>query len=166
MTLSRCHFNKIVDIEYNENEERAWHFIHLDPEIILLGNWYRPGTTCHDNFEGLDAGLQRLTPEATSVILTGDLNVHHSKWLRFSNGNTAVGADLRIISENFGLQQVVQEATRGPYLLDLFLIDIAGTKVEVGPQIADHKFLLAHVPCPEIRSLTVVRKGYNLRRAK
>ena len=104
MTLSRCDFNKIVHIENNENEERAWHFIHLDPEIILLGNWYRPGATCHDNFEGLDADLQRLTPEATSVILTGDLNVHHSKWLRFSNGNTAVGADLRIISENFGLQ--------------------------------------------------------------
>ena len=38
--------------------------------------------------------------------------------------------------------------------------------IQVGLQIADHKFLLAHVPCPEITSLRVVRKRFNLRRAE
>ena len=45
----------------------------MDPEIILLGNWYRPGATVHDGFEKLNDDLQRLMPEATGVILAGDL---------------------------------------------------------------------------------------------
>ena len=84
-------------------------------------------------------------PEATGVILTGD-HIHNVKWLRYSNGKTTVGADLRVTCENFGMQQIVREPTRGQYLLDLYLTDVAETRLEVGLMIADRKFLLAHIP--------------------
>ena len=80
------------------------------------------------------------------MILMGDLNVHHAKWLRFSNGNSIVGADLKAFSENYGLHQLVKEPTRNEYLLDLLLTDIAGAKVKVGSYVADHKHLLVQIP--------------------
>ena len=64
------------------------------------------------------------------------------------------------------MKQIVQELTREKYLLDLFLTDIAGAKVEVGPMIADHKFLHACIPLPEVHSLQVIRKRFNLKKAK
>ena len=166
LTLSRNDFNDLVHIEDANEEERSWHYLHIDPEVILLANWYRPGSTTHDGFESYTADLQRLCSEATGIIVTGDLNIHHERWLRYSNANTSIGADLRIISENFGMHQIVREPTRENYLLDLFLTDIADTKIEVGPKIADHKFLFAQIPFPELSSLNICRKRFNLRRAK
>ena len=82
LTLAREDFNNLVYIEDAREEERSWFFLHIDPEVILVSNWYRPGSTCHDNFEKFSADLQRLAPDATGIIVTGDLNVHHQRWLR------------------------------------------------------------------------------------
>ena len=151
MTLARADFNKLVHIENSVEEERSWHFLHVDPEVLLLGNWYRPGATLHDGFECLTAELAKHTEDATGIILTGDLNIHHARWLRHSNGNSIQGADLRVVCENFGLQQLVQEPTCYEYLLDLFLTDVAGSKVRVGPSIADHNFLFVSWLCNRFR---------------
>ena len=164
LTLSRSDYNKLVHIEDSLEEERSWHYLHVEPEILLLGNWYRPGATEHDGFACLQAELAKHTQEATGIILTGDFNIHHARWLRHSNGNSIQGADLKIVSENFGLQQLVREPTRNEYLLDLFLTDVAGAKVCVGPCIADHNFLLASVPMPEITDLHFVRSRFNISR--
>ena len=96
----------------------------------------------------------------------GDLNVHHAKWLRFSNGNSIVGADLKAFSENYGLHQLVKEPTRNEYLLDLLLTDIAGAKVKVGSYVADHKYLLAQIPAPEISQTMIKRKEFKLAQAR
>ena len=166
LTLARKDFNKIVHVENAASEERSWHFLHLGPEVILLGNWYRPGSTIHDSFEGLNSDLQRLLPECTGIILTGDLNIHHVRWLRYSNGNSQVGTDLRLICENHDLQQLVSEPTRGQYLLDLYLTDIAGSTVTVGPKIADHSMIIADIPLIEPQALEIRRKRFNIRRAR
>ena len=50
-------------------------------------------------------------------------------------------------------------------LLILFLTDVAGTKVIVGPVIADHRYLLASVPLPEIKVLQITRQRFNIARA-
>ena len=63
------------------------------------------------------------------------------------------------------MQQLVREPTRGQYLLDLYLTDVVGTKVEVGPTIADHKFILARVPLPEVKTLQVKKERFDLKRA-
>ena len=74
------------------------------------------------------------------------------------------GADLKDVCENFGLQQLVREPTCYEYLLDLFLTDVAGAKVRVGPSIADHNFLLASIPLPEISDLQFSRSRFNISR--
>ena len=94
--------------------------------------------------------------------MAGDLNIHHARWLRFSNGNSRQGADLKILCDNLGLQQMTKEPTRQQYLLDLSLTDIPGTKVKVGCYIADHKFQVAHLPMPEIESKTIIRYGFKM----
>ena len=103
--------------------------------------------------------------EITGIDLYGDLNIHHARWLRHSNGNTTEGADLKILCEDFGMQQLTREPTRQQYLLDLFLTDIAQSSVEIGSYIADHKFIIAKVPVPEIKSLHFKRGGFKLARA-
>jgi hypothetical protein len=49
-------------------------------------------------------------------------------------------------------------------LLDLFLTDVAGAKVRVGPSIADHNSLLASIPLPEISDLQFSRSRFNISR--
>ena len=41
LTLARKDFNKLVFVEHSKAAERSWHFLHLDTDILLLGNWYR-----------------------------------------------------------------------------------------------------------------------------
>ena len=72
---------------------------------------------------------------------------------------------MKIVCDNLGLQQLVREPTRQQYLLDLFLTSAAGTKVGVGPYIADHRFLSATIPVPETTSLHFNREKFNISRA-
>ena len=65
-----------------------------------------------------------------------------------------------------GLQQLTREPTRLQYTLDLVLTDIPGSEVKVGPYIADHKLLMASIPIPEIISLPVAKKSFDLKKAR
>jgi len=166
LTLARSDFNHLVHICNSDKDERSWHYLNIEPGNILVGNWYRPGATDHDGYESLESELSRFASEYTGVILTGDLNIHHARWLRFSNGNTAQGADLKVLCDNHGLSQLTREPTRQQYLLDLFLSDVPGCKVTVGAYIADHKFLQVSVPVPETNSKIITRYGFQMARAK
>ena len=85
--------------------------------------------------------------------------------MHHSNGNTVQGAVLKTSCDNVALQQMLRESTRNQYLLDLYLTDVPGTKMTVGPSIADHCFLLASVPLPEITTLHMTRQRFNIARA-
>ena len=98
-------------------------------------------------------------------LSTGDLNIYHARWLRHSNGNSIQGADLKVVCDNFCLQQLVRDPTREQYLLDLYLTDIPATKSKVGPYIADHRMLLATLPLPETQTLQISRQRFNVRKA-
>lgn len=100
LTLARSDFNRLIHTENSILEERSWHFLHMDSEILLLGNWYRPGATEHDAYAALQEEIGTHVLEATGIILSGDLNVHHARWLRFSNGNTVQGSDLKAVCDN------------------------------------------------------------------
>ena len=106
-----------------------------------------------------------MSSEISGIIICGDLNVHHSRWLRFSNGNTIQGSDLRSVCDNLGLLQLTREPTRQQYLLDLVLSDVAGARAKVGPYIADHKMVLRYFPVPEIQSKRIVRYGFSIKKA-
>ena len=62
-------------------------------------------------------------------VLLGDLNIHHRKWLKYSNRNRM----------ELGMTQLVHEPTRGDHLLDLVLSSFSGVKSGVLSMIADHK---------------------------
>ena len=53
LALVRNDFNRLVFICDSATEERAWHFLHADPEVLLVGNWYRPDATIHDGYAAL-----------------------------------------------------------------------------------------------------------------
>ena len=123
LTSQRDDFNCLVHIKNCEDEERSYHFLRLGMETILVANWYRPGAIVHDGFAKLHDEIRDHYQDISGIVVAGDLNVHHRKWLRFSNDNTTVGADLKAFSDYFGLWQAVREPTR-KYLLDLNLTDV------------------------------------------
>ena len=83
---------------------------------------------------------------ADSVIIVGDLNVHHASWLRFSRGDTPRDRHLKDVCNSFGIRQLVSQPTREEYLLDLCLSSSSCSKVRITCKIADHACLLVQEP--------------------
>ena len=131
----------------------------------MVGNWYRPGASIHDGFAQLQTELSDFSSHVSGVILSGDLNIHHIRWLTHSNANTPVGADMKVLCDTFGMLQLVREPTRGPYLLDLFITDLPGCRISVQPYVADHKAILAEVLLPHVEHKTVTRFSWKLNEA-
>jgi len=166
LTLQREDFNGLVHIANSDVEERSWHFLRLGCDTILLANWYRPGAIEHDAFQSLHGEVARYYSEVSGVFLAGDLNIHHKKWLKFSNADTPVGADLKTFCDSYNLSQLVREPTRNEYLLDLVLTDIPNCKTTVVHYIADHKGILTKLPGPEVLERSVEREVWILKKAR
>ena len=88
------------------------------------------------SIESLEDEWAEVANDAIGTILVGDLNIHHKKWLKYSNRNSAEGELLYKFCSDHGMQQVVWKATRGDYLLDLVITDIDDVKTNVLPKIA------------------------------
>ena len=71
--------------------------------------------------------------------------MHHARWLRHSNGNSPEEILLKRIVDDFGLPQLVNEPTRGSYLLGFASTDLNDVRVEILPGIADHKDLFSRI---------------------
>ena len=93
------------------------------------------------------------------------MNIHHKRWLRFSSGDSQVGAQLKALCEFHDLSQLVREPTRYDYLLDLVLTDVADTRVRVLPAIADHKAVRVDIPMTAIMETEITRKVWQLKSA-
>ena len=93
ITYSRNDFNHLSHIENSNDDERSWYFLHINLEVLLVANWYRPDASVHDDFAALQSEICNFSAEAAGMVLSGDLNVHHAKYLRHSNGNTIQGSD-------------------------------------------------------------------------
>ena len=106
--------------------------------------------------------IATLYPGVSGVLIAGDMNIHHKRWLRFSNANSQIGIDRKNTCDYFGLWQCVHESTRNEYLLDLVLTDIQKTAICVLPYIADHKGVLIKLPCQEILESTFEREVWHL----
>ena len=107
--------NCIVHVANSDEAEIVWQYLHTDRGLILLGNIYRPPGSPALILTSLRTELNRYVSNVVGVILVGDFNIHHRKWLRFSNANTADGETLHEMCQEFGLRQLVQEPTRGNY---------------------------------------------------
>ena len=129
-----------------KNAERVWGLVQRDTGSIAICNWYFPPGASLDGIESMKQELTDMNEVADSVIAVGDLNIHHASWLRFSNGETTRGRQLKDICDSFGLRQLISQPTRGEYLLDLCLSNSQSTQTEVKAKIADHACLLVKEP--------------------
>ena len=162
LTLQRSTFNGLVHITNCQEEERSWHFLRLGEETVLVANWYRPGSSFHDGFKKLSDEIGAFFHEISGVVIAGDLNIHHKKWLRYSNSNTQIGTDLKNVCDYYGMWQAVKEATRNEYLLDLVLTDIQNSSAAVMPYIADHKGVWIKLPFAEVLEMSLEREVWHL----
>ena len=164
--MVREDFKNLVWVADSKHEERSWHYLSLTSETILLANWYRSPSSIHDGFTCLQEELAAHSAGATSVIITGDLNIHHQRWLKYSRENSIIGAEMKTLCDFHGLTQLVKEPTRKEYLLDLAITDIGGSTVKVLPCIADHNALLVKIPRPAIEEEEIQREVWLLKQAK
>ena len=119
--------------------ERHWVILHSNQGPFLLANWYRPpcaGETA--SIQSLKTEWDALKGLAMGTVIAGDLNVHHTSWLRFSQRESVEGRELHDIAQDCGFNQLVRKPTREDNLLDLVLSDM-DAKCEVLPKIADHQ---------------------------
>ena len=98
-----------------------------------------------------------MADDYVGLLLVGDVNVHHRRWLRFSRCNTTVGQRLWEICQSHGLVQRVGAPTRKDYLLDLVLSDL-NVDTRVLPGITDHDIVEARLPLPRSSAVTVKTK--------
>ena len=67
------------------HHERSWHALHGDLGPVLLCIWYRP--PCPGEIGSIIAfenEWARLSTGFIGTLVVGDLNVHHTHWLKFS----------------------------------------------------------------------------------
>ena len=149
-------YNCVCLLEHSPVLELSWHVLYSDLGPLLLGIWYRPPSN-EDQIGIFEAEWQRHSVEAVGTIIVGDLNVHHSSWLHFSNGNSRVGQHLFEFCRSFGFKECVRAPTRGPYLLDLALSDLHEyLDCKLLAPVADHNcvFLTVSIALPEPQVVT------------
>ena len=160
----KSHLDCLVEVCHSEVAERSWMYLHSDHGIILIGNCYRPPDADDICITSLPDEINQHLPHVNGIVLIGDFNIHHRKWLRFSSGNTALGETLKGICDDFTLNQLVSEPTRQQYLLDLVLSDMP-LHVKVLPMIADHKSVFIKIPVDVAPPQTVSRHGWIYKQA-
>ena len=163
---ARSSLADIALVEYIEGAERMWCVLHTNVGALLLGNWYRAPDENDSSIASLQSEILRLRGEYIGVILLGDLNIHHTRWLQFSNSNTSIGDRLWDVCRDLGLKQLVAKPTRGEYLLDLVLTDAAALcKVEVLPEISDHRVVSLDINVVASYSVEIPRTVWQMSKA-
>ena len=95
-----------------------------------------------------------------------DANVHHARWLKFSDSNTTLGQELQDICDSAGLTQIVKEPTRKNNLLDLVLTSAPElTKATVLASISDHRAVFIDVKLEVPESIEVEREVWCFNKA-
>ena len=160
--------NSVVHLADSAIDERAWYIVHADSGPILLCLWYRPPAAETESVTRFEAELCEHSRHAINCAVMGDMNVHNIEWLRHSNRNSDEGLELETVCCSYGLRQLVSEPTRGPYLLDLVLSDLAsGIRCRVVPGIHenDHDGVLTTVNLRIPAATPVDRKVFDFKKA-
>jgi len=152
-------------IEKSITAERCWQMLHLGVGSLLICNWYRPPSSDDNHIQNFREELANHTPSCIGCIAAGDMNIHHKRWLKYSNSNTAQGDMLKCICNDYDLHQLVRSPTRFAYLLDLVLSDIEGGKASVSPRITDHRIIEAKFPLPMPQEIRIPRHVWKFKQA-
>ena len=109
---------------------------------------YRPGTCSNTDttlLDAIDAGIDNAKTTCSRVIVAGDFNVYNTAWLGPTR-TTVAGEAAEDLCYLHGLEQHVQEPTRGRNLLDLIMTDMEGnisTSIHQPLGKSDHATVLA-----------------------
>ncbi len=89
-------------------------------------------------FRGRNGG--GLSQGYLGCLVVGDLNVHHTHWLKFSDSVSVEGTRLFRFCQENGFRQLVKEPTHeAGHVLDLGLTDLGEVEpAQVLPRVADH----------------------------
>lgn len=109
---------------------------------------YRPSDTNAEDTKRLAKYLANTTKCATRSLITGDFNLPYIDWTVPSNTKAdGIHNVFQSRMDELGLEQCVTEPTCGDHMLDLLLVSHSseiGT-INILPQIADHKIILADI---------------------
>ena len=155
----------IVLLEKSADCERCWHLLRLDTGNIFIVNWYRSPSENEASIMSLREEILNHSVDSCGCIIAGDMNIHHKKWLKFSNADTPYGSMLKSICDEFDLHQHVKAPTRQQYLLDLCLSDIDRISVKTEAQVADHKALHISVPLEVPKTINIPRYVWKFKAA-
>ena len=148
------------------SSERAWVTLHTSTGPILVGVWYRPPDEEREELQVLEQEIAKFSEGHIGCIICCDANVHHKRWLRFSDSNTGLGQDLQDICDGAGLTQIVREPTRKKNLLDLVLTTMPETsRATVLASVSDHRAVLVEVSLEVPKSIEVEREVWCFRKA-
>ena len=153
----------VVFLENSEVSERSWLMIHSDNGPILFGAWYRrPSYGEVASIDILRTDIERLGTRVIGIVICGDMNVHHVKWLQFSRGISPAGRRLHEVCLDHELEELTQKPTRGAHLLDLTLTDLgshAYCTVLLG--VSDHQMVLMRLDLPLYSDRTITRACFS-----
>ena len=109
IVFAQANLRNVVHISNSNDAERSWHYLHSDLGIIAICNWYRPPGSPEIHISSLRKEIDKIKEEAQNIVIMGDLNIHHAKWLFHSNGISSEGIKLKEICDDYSLMQVVRE---------------------------------------------------------
>ena len=95
ITYARNDVQNVVHLFNSSSAERSWHLIHFNIGTYAMANWYRPGADDGNAIRSFRIELQEIMSSNLGVLVLGDLNIHHVRWLRHSTANTCSGAELQ-----------------------------------------------------------------------
>ena len=110
---------------------------------LYIASFYRPNASDESSATGLQHSLEQI-PQSADIIIAGDLNYPDIDWslktTKRGSSNRALHDQFIDLLDDFTLEQVVQDPTRGENILDLILVNRTDlcTSVTVVPGISDH----------------------------
>jgi len=133
-------------------------------KLLYVSAFYRPHVTDRDSIHELRKSME-LIPQSATIIVAGDLNYPDIDWstneIR-SLGSTHAANHLELIGlvDDYSLEQLVHEPTRGDNTLDLVLTNCPPIchDVRVQPGLSDHEAVLCHLDFRPIRNKTTQRE--------
>jgi len=148
--------------------EVLWVELSTRTSKVLLGTFYRPPSSTPEYLTQLELSLACI-PESYTVILCEDFNVHVNWSVPSPYSPSRVASVMCDIAQDFSLQQLVPEPTRGAHTLDLLLTNnpdrISNVKVVDGLPGADHEAVDFVVELAPPRSSAERRIVYDFKRA-
>ena len=158
----------VTALEPSKNTECCWALLHSNHGPFLVGCWYRPPMRGElDSIKEFVNDLEVHRELALGTIIMGDMNVHNTRWLKFSTCLSPEGTLLESKCHEHGLTQCVREPTRQGNLLDLILTDLANPKTAVNPGVNfdDHRTTEISIKLAVPETAVVQRDLWNFKTA-